>query len=53
LSYRVIGRCHRDLTPRYRALVAEAGAAKRVHALRSAAAMRDFLAAVAREFGRG
>jgi adenylate kinase family enzyme len=29
-SYRVIPRCHRDLTPRYRQLVAEMAASKRV-----------------------
>ena len=44
-SYRVIGRCHRHLTPRYRRFVAEVAATKRVHHLRSPAAMRDFLAA--------
>lgn len=42
-SYRVVWRCHRRLTPRYRQLVAEAGASRRVHHLRSAAAMAAFL----------
>jgi adenylate kinase family enzyme len=51
-SYRVLWPCHRHLTPRYRALVAEMAATKRVHHLRSVAAMRRFLADVAREFGR-
>ena len=34
-SYRVIPLCHRNLTPKYRLLVAEAAASKRVHHLRS------------------
>lgn len=42
-SYRVIPLCHRELTPRYRQLVAEAAALKRVHHLRSAAQIRTFL----------
>ena len=48
-SYRVLWRCHRRLTPRYRQFVAGAAAAKRVHHLRSPADMRAFLQAVARE----
>ena len=48
-SYRVLWRCHRRLTPRYRALVAEARAHKRVHHLRSEAAMREFLDGVRRD----
>jgi adenylate kinase family enzyme len=48
-GYRVVGLCHRNLTPRYRRLVAEAAASKRVHHLRSRAAMRAFLAEVAKE----
>lgn len=43
-SYRVLWLCHRRLTPRYRQLVAEARAHKRVHHLRSAAEIRAFLA---------
>jgi adenylate kinase family enzyme len=48
-SYRVIPLCHRNLTPRYRLLVAEAGASKRVHHLRSVAQIRSFLEAVRKE----
>ena len=42
-SYRVLWRCHRHLTPKYRQLVAESRGAKRVHHLRSAAEMEAFL----------
>jgi adenylate kinase family enzyme len=42
-SYRVLLLCHRHLTPKYRALVSEARAVKRVHHLRSAHEMSDFL----------
>lgn len=49
-SYRVVGRCHRLLTPRFRALVADAAATKRVHHLRSPADIKTFLAAIEREF---
>lgn len=48
-SYRVVGLCHRQLTPKYRQLVADAAASKRVHHLRSPAEMRAFLDAVKRE----
>lgn len=48
-SYRVLWRCHRRLTPRYRQLVADLAASKRVHHLRSPADMRAFLQAVRRE----
>lgn len=48
-SYRVIPLCHRSLTPRYRLLVTEAAASKRVHHLRSAAEIRSFLDAVSKE----
>ena len=34
-GYRVVGRCHRHLTPKYRQLVAEMATTKRVHHLRS------------------
>ena len=51
-SYKVIGLCHRRLTPRYRQLVAEAAASKRVHHLKSPAGMTAFLDAVRRECGR-
>jgi adenylate kinase family enzyme len=45
-SYRVIGRCNRLLTPRYRQLVAGAASTKQVHHLRSPAEMRTFLEAI-------
>ncbi len=45
-SYRVLLRCHRHLTPRYRQFVADAAASKRVHHLRSPAQLRSFLKAV-------
>ena len=48
-SYRVVWRCHRRLTPRYRALVAEAASSKRVHHLTSRAAMEAFLQGAMRE----
>ena len=48
-SYHVLWSCHRHLTPRYRALVAEARPHKRVHHLRSAAEMDAFLSAVRRK----
>jgi hypothetical protein len=48
-SYRVIPRCHRYLTPRYRHLVVDAVASKRVHHLRSPAEIQDFLATVENE----
>jgi adenylate kinase family enzyme len=48
-SYRVVWRCHRGLTPSYRKLVVDAAASKRVHHLKSPAAMRAFLQAVQQE----
>jgi adenylate kinase family enzyme len=48
-GYRVIPLCHRRLTPRYRQLVVDAAASKRVHHLRSPAQIRSFLEAVAKE----
>jgi adenylate kinase family enzyme len=45
-SYRVLWSCHHHLTPKYRALVSEAKARKRVHHLRSAREMSAFLDAV-------
>ena len=47
--YRVLWRCHRHLTPRYRQLVVDAAASKRVHHLRSPAGMKAFLEAVKQE----
>ena len=48
-GYRVIPLCHREMTPRYRQLVADAADSKRVHHLRSPAEMTSFLEAVGRE----
>ena len=48
-SYRVVWRCHRGLTPKYRQLVAEASSSKRVHHLKSPGEIRAFLEAVKRE----
>jgi adenylate kinase family enzyme len=45
-SYRVVWRCHRGLTPKYRRFVAEAAASKRVHHLKSPAEIGAFLDAV-------
>ena len=45
-AYKVVGRCHRLLTPRYRRYVAEAASSKRVHHLRSRAAMAALIQAV-------
>lgn len=42
-SYRVLWLCHRHLTPDYRKLVSAAREQKRVHHLRSAAEMEQFL----------
>jgi adenylate kinase family enzyme len=49
-SYKVAWLCHRSLTPRYRQLVAEVAASKRVHHLKSAAEIRAFLDAIKREY---
>jgi adenylate kinase family enzyme len=49
-SYKVVWLCHRRMTPRYRQLVADVAASKRVHHMRSAAEMRAFLDAVKREY---
>ena len=49
-SYRVILRCHRRLTPRYRQLVADLSSSKRVHHLRSPTQMSAFLASMKREY---
>jgi adenylate kinase family enzyme len=48
-SYRVVWRCHRRLTPRYRKLVADAASTKEVHHLRSPAEMKNFLEATKQE----
>jgi adenylate kinase family enzyme len=52
-SYKVVWRCHRRLTPRYRQLVADAANSKRVHHIRSPAAIAALLAAVKDEHARG
>jgi adenylate kinase family enzyme len=49
-SYKVVRLCHRDLTPRYRQLIADVAASKRVHHLTSPAAMTAFLDAIRREY---
>jgi len=51
-SYRVIPQCHRYMTPRYRRLVAEMAATKRVHQLKSSREMTAFLQAVRSEYAR-
>jgi len=48
-SYRVIPRCHRGLTPKYRRLVVESAPSKRVHHLRSRAEIDAFVDVMARE----
>jgi hypothetical protein len=48
-SYKVLWPCHSRLTPKYRQLVADMAASKRVHHLTSASGIRAFLDAVARE----
>jgi adenylate kinase family enzyme len=49
-SYKVLWLCHRRLTPRYRQLVADAAASKRVHHVRSRREMATLIEAVAREY---
>ena len=51
-SYRVVWLCHRRLTPRYRQLVVDVAASKRVHHLKSPADMRAFLQGVHQEHQR-
>jgi hypothetical protein len=48
-SYKVIWGCHRGLTPKYRQLVADMAASKRVHHVKSPAEMTAFLEAIRRE----
>jgi hypothetical protein len=48
-SYRVLRLCHRHLTPKYRQLIAEAAASKRVYRLRSPDQFGAFLEAVKKE----
>jgi len=49
LSYKVLWLWHRHLTPKYRQLVADMAATKRVHHLRSAKEIRVFLEGVEKE----
>jgi adenylate kinase family enzyme len=49
-SYRVVGLCHRHLTPRYRKLISDARSTKRVHHLQSPAEMKSFLEGVQQEY---
>jgi adenylate kinase family enzyme len=49
-SYRVVWLCHRRLTPRYRRLVADMVASKRVHHLKSPVEMTAFLSAIERGY---
>jgi adenylate kinase family enzyme len=51
-SYKVLWLCHRRLTPRYRQLVADMEASKRVHHLKSSAEMTAFLDSIKREYAR-
>ena len=48
-SYRVIGLCHRHLTPKYRQLVRDMASSKRVHHLTSRSAMTAFVLGVREE----
>jgi adenylate kinase family enzyme len=45
-SYRVLGLCHKNLTPKYRQLLVDEAARKTVHHLRSTADIRSFLTTV-------
>jgi adenylate kinase family enzyme len=49
-SYRVIGLCDKNLTPKYRAYVADVASNKRVHHLRSPREIDSFLAGIRKEF---
>lgn len=49
-SYKVVWRCQRGLTPKYRQLVADMAASKRVHHLRSRAEIAALVDAVRREY---
>jgi adenylate kinase family enzyme len=51
-SYKVLWLCHRRLTPRYRQLVADAAASKRVHHVKSRAEIASLLEAIEREHER-
>ena len=49
-SYRVLWLCHREMTPRYRQLVKNMSASKRVHHVKSPAEMKAFLDAIRLEY---
>ncbi len=49
---KVIMHCHRTLTPKYRQLIGEAAASKRVHHIRSKGEIKSLLDDVARAYGR-
>jgi adenylate kinase family enzyme len=51
-SYRVIPKCHRYLTPKYRQVVAEAASTKRAYRLTSPAHVRSFLRLIENERSR-
>ena len=51
-SYKVLWRCHRGLTPRYRKLVADAAASKRVHHIKSRAGISALVDAIEREYAK-
>ncbi|HIK53645.1 MAG TPA: adenylate kinase [Synechococcales cyanobacterium M55_K2018_004] len=50
-SYRVLWRCHKYLTPKYRAYIHKAKATRRVYHLTSPQQISDFLALLATEVG--
>lgn len=50
-SYRVLGLCHKHLTPRYRSYISEVATRKRTFDLRSKREIRAFLVAMRTEFG--
>ena len=49
-SYKVARLCHCRLTPKYRQLVAEVAASKRVHHLKSPAEIKAFCEAIKSEY---
>jgi adenylate kinase family enzyme len=49
-SYRVIPLCERHMAPKYRELVADAAASKRIHHLRSPAQIKRFLESIKSEY---
>ena len=51
-GYKVVGRCHRYLTPKYRQYVAEMASTKRVHHLRSRSEVSAFIRSTAEKQGQ-